>query len=313
MAMRCDVPVGALTDFEMLISWPCVCRLMETAATELQMPSFGLEMALTVPRYFPNVGPLVFMAEVVDTVGEWARTGVLYWRFHTNAYLAQLLEDGEDSDVIFRFRHSPFSPPARHQIELGLANLLRMAQIVPGFTDIYPTEVHFRHARPSDTRVHEEIFNCPLQFDAEYDEIVLPREYLSYPTKGRLTPLKSLLNFYVRYRIRKMPLYDQSFRATVEVAIPALIGSGSCNADFVAKTFGISGKKLQRLLAQEGTSFSEVFDGVRRTMACRFLDETEIPIRNIAGLLDYSGTPAFIMAFRRWTDSTPSEYRAQHI
>lgn len=313
MATRCDVPVRALSDFDMLISWPRVCLLMETAAAELQRPSFGLEMALTVPRYFPNVGPLVFMAEVVDTMGEWARIGVQYWRFHTNAYLAQLLEDGEGSDVIFRFRHSPFSPPARQQIELGLANLCRMAQIVPGFTDICPTKVHFRHARPADTSVHEEIFRCSLRFEAEYDEIVLPRAILAYPTKGRLTPLKSLINFYIRYRIRKMPLYDQSFRATVELAIPALIGSGSCNADFVAKTFGISAKKLQRLLAQEGTTFTDIFDSVRRSLACRFLDETEIPIRSIAGLLEYSGTPAFIMAFRRWIGSTPSEYRARSV
>lgn len=61
------------------------------------------------------------------------------------------------------------------------------------------------------------------------------------------------------------------------------------------RQFGISAKKLQRLLAQEQTSFSEILDEVRRSTACRFLEETAIPIQNIAGWLEYSGAPAFIM------------------
>jgi AraC-like DNA-binding protein len=77
------------------------------------------------------------------------------------------------------------------------------------------------------------------------------------------------------------------------------------------RQFGISAKKLQRLLAQKQTSFSEILDEVRRSTACRFLEETAIPIQNIAGWLEYSGAPAFIMAFKRWAGMTQSEFRAQ--
>lgn len=311
MAMRCGVPVRALTNTDLLIAWSNVIALMELAAAELAAPSFGLEMAMAIPRYFPNVGPLVFMAQLVETLGEWARIGSEYWRFHTNAYAAQLVDEGHEAEVIYRFLHHPFAPPARQQSELALANLFRMAQSVTSVTDHYPHAVHFRHAEPEETRLHQAVFNCAFVFEADYDQIIFPRWALAIPTKGRLTPLRSLANHYIRYRIRRIPLYDQSFRATVALALPALLGSGSCNADFVAKTFGVSGKKLQRLLAQEQTSFSEILDEVRRSMACRFLEETAIPIQNIAGWLEYSGAPAFIMAFKRWTGMTPSEFRAQ--
>lgn len=83
------------------------------------------------------------------------------------------------------------------------------------------------------------------------------------------------------------------------------------DCDHAHRQIGISAKKLQRLLAQEQTSFSEILDEVRRSMACRFLEETAIPIQKLPGRLEYSGAPAFIMAFKRWAGMTPSEFRAQ--
>ena len=87
------------------------------------------------------------------------------------------------------------------------------------------------------------------------------------------------------------------------------MGSGVCNIDFVAQTLGLNAKTLQRKLAAEGTNFSEIVEQVRKNMACRLLKESQVPVERIAGLLEYSGSPPFTLAFKRWTGQTPLNFR----
>jgi AraC-like DNA-binding protein len=95
----------------------------------------------------------------------------------------------------------------------------------------------------------------------------------------------------------------------VELTIPSLIGTGNCNIEFVAEALGTNVKRLQRTLASENTSFSEILEKVRQNMALRLLSESDAPIERIAGLLDYSSTPPFTLAFKRWKGMSPLQYR----
>ena len=79
--------------------------------------------------------------------------------------------------------------------------------------------------------------------------------------------------------------------------------------EFVAESIGLSAKKLRRLLASEGTTFSDLLETVRSKMARELVANSNTPVASIAGLLDYSATPPFILAFRRWTGMSPLEYR----
>lgn len=306
---RAGLDPAALTDPDMLISWQRLGVLMELAAAQLCRPSFGIEWALSIPPHFPNVGPVVFMAQLVGTLGEWIDQGARYWRYHTNAYLVQLIDDGVSDAVTMRFWQNPLIMPPRQPMEHIAAYACNLARVVTGLPHESPLAVRFRHQRPQDTSLHDEVFRCALHFEAEHTEIVFARRLLDSPTRGRLKPLKAIVDSFIRYRIRRMPLYDQSIRATVEMAILSVIGTGSCTKEFVAGSMGISPKKLQRLLAHEGTSFSDLLDRTRHTLACRMLGQTGVPVASVAGLLEYSATTAFTLAFKRWTGLTPRDYR----
>ena len=134
-----------------------------------------------------------------------------------------------------------------------------------------------------------------------------------YPTNGHLKLFKGVLDRYIRYRIRQMPVYDQTMTATVAAAIRSTIGTGRCSVDFIAHSLGVSVKKLQRLLALENTSFSDILDEVRHTIAVRLLSESDAPISRVAGLLDYSTVPPFTLAFRRWTGVSPRAFRSARL
>lgn len=308
---KAGLPPDALCDSDMLISWPRLGVVMELAALELGRPSLGLEWAMNIPPHFPNVGPIIFIAHFAESLRDWIMGSLRYWRVHTNAFVLELVDE-QVHDVALRFRQDPLAHSHRQQMELMVGNISRMAQvIVYDDHDHKPSLVRFRHPEPEDMRVHQEMFACPIEFGADHDEIVFPRQRLAYPLRGQLRPLRALFDYFVRQRIRNLPLYDQTVAKTIEVSIPAIIGSGSCNAEQMALFLGVGPKKLQRLLAAEGTSFSAILDEVRRAMACRLLVETEAPIANIAGLLEYASPSPFTVAFKRWTGMTPRDYRKQ--
>ena len=49
-----------------------------------------------------------------------------------------------------------------------------------------------------------------------------------------------------------------------------------------ADAMGVSAKKLQRLLSQEGTSFSNILNAYRAEKTMELLEETSLPMRAIA-------------------------------
>lgn len=169
--------------------------------------------------------------------------------------------------------------------------------------------VRFRHMAPMDVAYHREVFRCPIEFGADHYEIVVDRRLFDLPIAIPRETLSSLFGGFIQYQKQRIKYYDQSIEATVALAIPNLLGTGSCTLEFISEALGIGPKKLQRLLAHENTTFSELYNKVRRNMACRILAETYVGFDKIAGLLDYNSAVAFANAFKRWYGMSPRAYR----
>ncbi len=294
-----------------LMSYNKLGNLLEIASRDLARPSLGLEWSQRVPDHAANHGPILFLAKFVDTLQEWMDTGLEYWKYHTNAFTMLKLPDEATGLVAFRYVTLAQTYPARQLTETVLANVCRMTRVVTERPNENPAIIRFQHHKPRDLSFHEQVLRCPIEFGAEHDEIVFPPEMLAYKTNGNLKLLKPLLGFYIKSRIDRMPLYDQSMTTTIALAIQSVIGTGKCNFELIAGAVGVPPKRLQRLLAAEGTTFTEILDDVRSTMAQNLLAQSDAPIANIAGLLDYSSNAPFTLAFKRWTGQTPVEFRKQ--
>jgi len=66
---------------------------------------------------------------------------------------------------------------------------------------------------------------------------------------------------------------------------------------------------LSRHLKELGTSFQNLLDEVRFEIARQLLEDSRMEIIQIAALLGYSNASAFTRAFRRWSSTTPAEWR----
>ena len=79
--------------------------------------------------------------------------------------------------------------------------------------------------------------------------------------------------------------------------------------DAVARRLGTSARTLQRRLEVEGTSFARLVDEVRRERAEAFLRANDVSVAEVSWLVGFSEQSAFTRAFRRWTGSSPTEFR----
>ena len=92
--------------------------------------------------------------------------------------------------------------------------------------------------------------------------------------------------------------------------IDALLPRGYPVIEDVAGLLCVSPRTLQRLLNEQGVSYSDMVDRCRWRAACESLDHTQTPIQDIAEALGYRDASSFSRAFRRWTGKTPRSYRS---
>ncbi len=71
----------------------------------------------------------------------------------------------------------------------------------------------------------------------------------------------------------------------------------------------MSGRTLQRRLADRGYSYQALVDEVRRRLAERLLQATESSLAEVAFMTGFSEQSSFTRAFKRWAGQTPRSYR----
>lgn len=309
---ECGLPGAALQKVDMLIEFRRVQALFELAAHRSGITDLGLRAASCMEPHLPHAGPLLALARFSPNVREWIHDALRYWALHTNAFIPELIEDVAPGVSRVRVHSTvPLVWPRQHaeHMMFTLVALTRHASDCPNET---ATVIRFQHRAPADTSLHEALFRCPVEFGCEFNENEFRSEVLNYPTGRLLTPLRSVVRYYLQHRISRLEFYDVAVATNVAMAITAMIGSGKSDANSIATALGMHPKQLQRMLAEEGTSYSAVLDEVRATMARDMLAHSGAPIAQVAGLLGYASNPPFSVAFRKWTGLSPLQWRKRH-
>jgi AraC-like DNA-binding protein len=76
----------------------------------------------------------------------------------------------------------------------------------------------------------------------------------------------------------------------------------------MAANLHMSVRTLQRKLKEEGTSYQQLAEAVRKDLAMDYLSAGRYPIKQISFMLGYQDPGAFTRAFSKWTGQTPQEY-----
>lgn len=83
--------------------------------------------------------------------------------------------------------------------------------------------------------------------------------------------------------------------------------------EWVASVMGTSTQTLRRHLREEGTSFQALRDEILRNVATDKLRVQQLTVEAVAEHLGFAEPRSFTRAFKRWTGSSPSAYRATEL
>lgn len=97
---------------------------------------------------------------------------------------------------------------------------------------------------------------------------------------------------------------------SVRLALRHGLPTGVAHLEHTARLAGVTSRTLQRWLRQEGSTFEDILDDLRRGEAVRMLAASKATVAHLASRLGYADPSNFTRAFRRWMGVAPSEYRA---
>lgn len=195
-------------------------------------------------------------------------------------------------------------------VHLGLANAMASAGYGRG-ADWRPNRIELA-SDPVDLEAHFSGFaGLPVSFNQPHTSVWLDQAVLSKPlppfdgSRGPRLDGKDRASF-----LESAPAAD--FEVQLGQAIESALGHSDISLRFAAAMVGTSARTLQRRLAERGSSFSRLLQGVRFRNARRLLQDPDVPLTEAAGRLGYGHLANFIRAFKRWTGVGPAEFRQLH-
>jgi AraC-like DNA-binding protein len=280
-------------------------KFLELAAETLGDSAFGLHLVEQAnPR---EAGLSFYVASAGKNVGEALALFERYCRIVNQIMRVRLTPIREGLGVEVHYGGGP-RQQARQITELGVAGVVKGLREVTG-RRISPMQVTFVHGRNSNVREFERFFGCPVEFGAPANQFALSDEMLALRLITEDSHLLEMLRPVCDAAARERNASTGPLRGSVESEVEKLLPRGKVQRQTVARTLAMSARTLARRLADEGTSYEEVVDEVRRSLALQYVKERGISVSQIAWLLGYEGASSFNHAFRRWTGSSPSTVR----
>ncbi len=177
--------------------------------------------------------------------------------------------------------------------------------------DFIPLELRFRHILKSSGGGIGAIARCSVVFGAETTGIILPLSALDLTIPTYDLALRRHLTEYGDRLLKELPNKKASLRSEIEGLLLAGLPGRILPAEEVASSLGMSRRSFARRLNEQCLSYREIVDGIRCDLAQAYLNGG-YQIAEVAFFLDYADQAAFSTAFKRWTGTTPGNFRAQY-
>lgn len=171
-----------------------------------------------------------------------------------------------------------------------------------------PICIHLSRPK-ADVEYLESVFQCPVLLGQKDDRIVLNPKHMELPIVTSDYRLLKVLVNYANEKVASMNEAKGEFFTKVKSSILNMVKPQFPSIGQVADQLHVSVRTLQRRLKTEGFTFQDVIEQLRREFAEDYLSRPELSIGEIAFLLSYAETSAFVRAFKRWTGKTPGEWR----
>jgi AraC-like DNA-binding protein len=283
-------------------------RLLEYAAETLKDSEFGLHLAQKAN--LREAGLLFYVASAAEDIGDALALAARYCRIVNEAVRPKLIRSPEGMRIEIKFVGVP-----RHfawqNTEFIVAAMIKGLREMAG-REFRPVQVGFTLAREPDQAEFERFFGCPVAFSGSADHFSLANETLAIPLITRDQHLLETLQPICDEAAKERNTTYGTLRSSVENEVQKLLPHGKANRQSVAKALGLTERTLSQKLGEEKTSYNDVVDRLRRSLAFEYVKEASISVAQIAWLLGYEGPTSFNNAFTRWAGKSALEARSEN-
>jgi len=218
----------------------------------------------------------------------------------------------EDEDEIRVYIHRTFQPGVLGYTQtewIGVMAVVTTIQLFAG-SRAEPSRISLGTRSPVPTCAKQIFGDTKFLTRQPNVYIAFPRSMLTLPRRQhqadpRFDLPRSLSNSYAG------PEPEADFAGRLMQCLEAHFVDGYPPITLAAEFAGSSVRTLQRRLAKQGVTYSEVVDRARFDVASRLLTESDTPAIQVAYATAYSDPSHFARAFRRIAGVSPREYRAQ--
>ena len=211
----------------------------------------------------------------------------------------QMTIDNDSLSIMYTQPSTEADIPALQDTRLSV--FLRMCR------DIYGPELPVREVQlshPAQACAYEHYFGCPVRYGGDVSGLTfaLDTVHKVLPAVNQdLAKANDRILLDLDYFLTGTKMTHQVRRAIVRE-----LTSGKVSATDVARELALAPRTLQRKLQEEGTTYKDVLDEVRKQLAQRYLKSGK-KLGEVTYLTGFANQSAFSRAYKGWTGRSPSE------
>lgn len=269
-------------------------------------PLFGLHFGTSLQ--LSALGIIGQIIQMSNTVGEALQNGSEMIRLITDLFEIEIRKHVDTFNVNLKFnalKIKDFPSTYRHMGDYLIAFLLHeMDGLLLKRIEINSLQLPYEAEKKLE---YERIFRTKNIKFGSYYTIELPNEILEVPILSANYDLQKVL-------LKKMHLLlpdndNLLWKSKIQYYLVSNSYLHISSLQEVASNFNMSVRSLQRKLREEGFTFLNIVDSVKKTLAINYLNSHTCQVKDVAYQLGYNEQSAFNKAFKRWTGETPVEYR----
>ena len=299
-----SIPPHALIAVDARITVTDYDQIIRNALTLSRDPLLGIEHGRRMS--IASHGFLGFAVMASETLGEGLSLAARYAGTRTNMAELRFIQD-EHQCVLQILRTSALPTSFAFIAHNILSTMITIARFLTKNSDKLAPVIHLIEPPQCPVSSYEQLLACPVKFNAEHYELVLPKEALSL----EVSTANSVARHNAEQECERLLAEAPGHHIDIASKVRALLisyGSALPLGD-AAQKLRTSPRTLNRQLAQLNTSYRHMIEEVRREHATRLLDNSSMKIEQIASELGYTDTSNFVRAFRKWMGVTPLNYR----
>lgn len=298
-----------LTDPQAVLTVAQFDALILAIQDELKDPAFALHLGEFIRiDLLQMVGTLVVTAPTPrEALAQFVRFKKL---LHPVGDLL-LREEGRMAHIIYRTGPNEGVSGRFHYSEMYASAIICIARALLR-RDIKVYGVSFTHDGSAYRDEIARIFGTQdIRFNAEDNIATFERDLLDEPLPGHFPEYHRQIEQLAARRLAELPDGGNTSGAVLRY-LEEQIGRRVVGMEDVAKHLDMTLRTLQRRLKDENTTYAALRDSVRYRYAQKYLKDPGMDMDSIAAALGFSETANFYPAFKRWSGTSPGEFRRRN-